>query len=184
VIQKKPQSPGLRLFSLEGADFMIADQMRRFFAYNTWAWQRVYASVEQLDSEAYYAPRPVFQNSVHTLLVHCMAAEQIWYARCQGESPAALLNPADIADFSALLEEWSHVRHRWANYLQWMSDEDCKQIIEYRTTQGKGYSLRLADILQHVINHATEHRSQLTPILHELGLPTEALDYIRYRLGF
>lgn len=163
---------------------MIADQMRRLFTYNTWAWQHVYASVEQLDNEAYHATRPVFQNSIHTLLVHSMAAEQIWYARCRGESPTSLLNPDDFADFAALAEEWSHVRHRWANYLQWMSDEDCKQMITYRTTQGKEYALRLVDILQHVVNHATEHRSQLTPILHELGIPTEPLDYMRYRLGY
>lgn len=162
---------------------MLSDQMRRLFSYNAWAWQHVYVSVEQLDHEAYHAPRPLFNHSIHSILVHCMTAEYIWYTRCQGESPTDLFNPADFADLTAVLQAWSPVRHSWANYLQWLSDEDCKQFVEYRNTSGTPFTLRLADLLLHVVNHATEHRSQLTPILYDLGVPTKPLDYMRYRLG-
>ncbi len=162
---------------------MISDQMRRLFSYNTWAWQHVFKSIGQLDNETYHATRPVFHHSIHSLLVHSMAAEQIWFARCQGESPTSLLNPTQYANFPAVAQAWSPIRHAWANYLQWLSDEDCKQFIEYRNTSGTPHTLRLADLLQHVINHATEHRSQLTPVLYDLGVPTEPLDYMRYRLG-
>ncbi len=161
---------------------MISDQMRRLFSYNSWAWQHVFKSVEKLDQETYHAPRPIFNNSVHSLLVHSMAAEHIWYMRCQGESPTSIFAPADYPDFAAIAKAWGPIRHSWANYLQWLSDDDCKQFIDYRNTSGTPYSLRLADILQHVINHATEHRSQITPVLYELGVPTEPLDYMRYRL--
>ncbi len=162
---------------------MISDQMRRLYTYNTWAWQHVFKSITQLDNETYLESRPIFQHSIHSLLVHCMAAEKTWLARCQGESPTSLPDPADYPDFTAVNQVWSHVRHAWANYLQWLSDDDCKQLINYRNTSGSAYTLPLADILQHVINHATEHRSQLTPVLYELGVPTEPLDYMRFRLG-
>lgn len=160
---------------------MVADQIRRLFAYNTWAWQHVYAKVEQLDPAAYHAPRPVFHDSVHGLLVHALFAEHVWYERCQGNSPVAIWAPDSFADFTAVRNQWGPVRHQWANYLQWLGDEECKQFIDYRTTEGISFSMRLLDILQHVINHSTEHRSQIALILFQLGLSTEPLDYARYR---
>ncbi len=163
---------------------MIADQLRRLFSYNTWAWQHVFQSVTQLEAADYFAPDRIFSHSIHSLLVHCLAAEQIWYVRCQGESPTSLLNPDDYADYNAVISAWSAVRHKWGNYVQWLTDEDCRRLVSYQTTTGQRHNLPLFDILQHVINHSTEHRSQLTPLLYALGYPTQPLDYVRYRLGF
>lgn len=73
---------------------MIANQMRKLFAFNTWAWDRVFDSVEKLPAEEYVAPRQLFEGSIH----------------------------------------------------------------------------------------ATEHRSQLTPLLYHLALPTQPLDYMLFQL--
>lgn len=162
---------------------MIAEQMRKLFAYNNWAWQQVYASVRELDEAAYRAPRPIFgDSSIHNVLVHAMSAEYIWLERCRGTSPTGLFAPEDYADFDAVVQQWRKFTHGWGNYVQWLSDEDLERVVDYRNTRGNGFSLPLVDILQHVINHATEHRSQLTPILFALGKPTEPLDYMLFRL--
>ncbi len=161
---------------------MIAVQMRKLFAFNRWAWDRVFASVEKLPAEEYRAPRQLFEGSIHATLVHGLSAEYIWLARCQGSSPEGLFDPQDYADFAAVRESWQPVNDNWRSTLQGLNDESCAQIIEYRNTRGNGFSLQLVDILQHVINHATEHRSQLTPILYHLELPTQPLDYMRFQL--
>ena len=36
------------------------------------------------------------------------------------------------------------------------------------------------DALRHVFNHATEHRSQMTPLLAQLGHPTEPARLCRF----
>ncbi len=115
-------------------------------------------------------------------MVHCLSAEYIWLTRCQGSSPEGLFDPQDYADFAAVRESWQPVSDNWRSTLQGLNDESCAQFIEYRNTRGSGFSLQLVDILQHVINHATEHRSQLTPILYHLDLPTQPLDYMRFQL--
>lgn len=162
---------------------MIADHMRRLFSYNTWAWQQLFVSIEKLDATAYHASRPLFHNSLHGILVHSLNAEYIWFSRSQGDSPTTTLNPADFPDFTAVRHFWGPVRHGWANYLQWLSDENCKKFIEYRNTAGVPHTIRLLDLLQHVVNHGTEHRSQITPWLTELGVPTPPLDYLNFRMG-
>ncbi len=162
---------------------MIADHMRKLFAYNSWAWQHVFASVTQLDPSDYHATRHLFgDSSIHKILVHAMAAESIWLARIQGESPTALFDPAAYAGFTAVYTHWRDIIHNWANYVQWLSNTDCKKDIAYQNTSGTAFTLRLSDLMQHVINHATEHRSQLTPMLFQLGVPTPPLDYMRFQL--
>lgn len=161
---------------------MIANQMRKLFAFNTWAWDRVFDSVEKLPAEEYVAPRQLFEGSIHATLVHCLSAETIWLARCEGNSPEALFDPRAYADFAAVRESWQPVTERWQRYLEELNDESCAQLIAYRNTRGNGFSLPLVDILQHVANHATEHRSQLTPLLYHLALPTQPLDYMLFQL--
>ena len=75
---------------------MIADQMRKLFAFNDWAWQRVFASVEKLSDEDYHAQRLLFEGSIHNTLVHCLAAEFIWFSRLQGISPESVFDPQEF----------------------------------------------------------------------------------------
>ena len=58
---------------------MIADQMRKVFAFNSWAWQRAFASVEKLNNQAYHAPRQLFDSSIHGILLFlkCLAPEDV-----------------------------------------------------------------------------------------------------------
>jgi uncharacterized damage-inducible protein DinB len=159
---------------------MIAEQMRKLMAYNQWAWRRLFASAAKLDTADYQAERMLFQGSIHGTLVHSMAAEWIWLSRCQGESPTVLFDPHDYADFTAVQAAWAEIFHKWANTVQWLDDAQCARMVDYRNTRGSGFALALADIIQHVANHATEHRSQLTPILAGLGAPTQPLDYMLF----
>ena len=161
---------------------MIADQMRKLFAFNGWAWQRVFRSVEKLSDQDYFTPRQLFDKSIHATLVHCLSAETIWLSRCEGVSPDSLFDPQKFSSFAAVHDQWQPVSDNWTRYVLGLSDEGCAHVIEYRSTSGNGFSLQLVDILQHVVNHATEHRSQLTPILYHLDLPTQPLDYIRFQL--
>ena len=161
---------------------MVAEQMRKLFAFNSWAWERVYASVDKLDDEAYHKPRQLFEGSIHGTLVHCLTAEFIWFARIEGVSPRMILDPADYENFAAVKAAWRPITEQWERFVEALTDEQCLQVIDYRNTRGHGFSLLLVDILQHVINHATEHRSQLTPLLTHLDVPTEPLDYMFFLL--
>ena len=93
-----------------------------------------------------------------------------------------MLDPGDFAEFVEVETRWSAVRAEWHTYLDGLSEVDLPEIVDYRNTRGNGFSLPLQDVLQHVVNHATEHRSQITPLLYRAGARTEPLDYMRMRL--
>ncbi len=161
---------------------MLAAQLQRLFTYNQWAWRQVFPSLAQLPDPAYKAARPFFWQSLHGLMVHAVAAEFIWLSRLHGESPTSLLQPDEFPNFAAIQSRWEVVNANWQTYLAGLADADVTGVVDYRNTRGDAFRLPLRDIVQHVANHATEHRSQMTPILFNLGAPTPPLDYMQFCL--
>jgi uncharacterized damage-inducible protein DinB len=157
---------------------LISQQIQKLFGYNEWAWQRVFPSLVHLDDTEYRKERPQFWGSLHSGLVHCLAAETIWLLRVQGQSPTTVLQPEAFPDLAAVRQQWVARNQEWQAMAGRLTDEELGRVIEYRNTRGNGFSMALVDIMQHVVNHSTEHRSQMTPILHQLGVPTPPLDYM------
>ncbi|MCB0034283.1 MAG: DinB family protein [Anaerolineales bacterium] len=161
---------------------MISSQIQRQFTYHQWAWRHVFASLKQVDEATYKEERPFFWGSMHGTVAHGLAADFVWLNRCQGHSPQKLPTAKEFANLEAILEQLAIVWDDWEALLRSYSDEDYGRIIHYTTTEGFERQARLVDIVQHMVNHGTEHRSQLTPVLYELGFPTPELDFIYFSL--
>lgn len=157
---------------------MTIKHIQRLYDYNDWAWQQVFPSLAQLDDVAYKEDRGFFWGSLHSVLVHSISAEYIWYQRIIGTSPRAMLDPADYADFNAVQDQWAEIDGKLRQFVATLADEDLVRQINYTDRSGQPFSTQLGDILLHVVNHATEHRSQMTPVLFALNVPTPPLDYI------
>lgn len=162
---------------------MSADSIRKLYRYNQWAWGRVWPSLEQLPDEAVKAERPFFWGSLHGLAVHGAFAEGVWLRRLHGESPQKMWDPAEFADTAAVRARWEAGNQQLQAYLAGLTDTDLARLIHYKNTQGETFSLAQGDILQHLANHGTEHRSQMTPILFQLGVPTPPLDFMIFCLN-
>ena len=161
---------------------MSVQSAERLFAYNKWAWNRVFPSLAALSPEEYFAERPFFWHSLHGLAVHSYGAEAAWLQRIGGVSPSGLVSPADFATFKDLQPAWEQLWGEWQEYVGSLTPSALEEFLHYRNTEGIEYKLALDDVLRHVFNHATEHRSQMTPILAQLGQPTEPLDYARFAM--
>ena len=162
------------------SDSPLVRHIQKLFAYNEWAWQQVFPCLAALPVEEYFVQRPFFWGSLHGLTVHCYGAEWIWFQRVQGESPSALPPVEDFPDLAAVRARWDPLRAEWRAYLATLTAEDMGRIVASSSTQGTPHRLALSDLLQHVMNHATEHRSQMTPVLYQLGHGTDSLDYARF----
>ena len=157
---------------------MTIKHIQRLYAYNDWAWQQVFPSLGKLDDAAYKADRGFFWGSLHSVLVHAMSAEDIWYQRIMGNSPTVMLDPADYANFTVVHSQWAEIDGKLRQFVATLTDPDLERQIEYTDRSGQPFSTQLVDILLHVVNHSTEHRSQMTPVLFALNVPTPPLDYI------
>ena len=63
-----------------------------------------------------------------------------------------------------------------SQYCRDLTDEECDQTITYQTTENQTITKKVADVTQHIFNHQTHHRGQLTCILSQLGVDYGCMD--------
>ncbi len=57
-----------------------------------------------------------------------------------------------------------------------LTDAQCDQFITYQTTEDEMITKKVADVVQHMFNHQTHHRGQLTCILSQLDVDYGCMD--------
>jgi len=61
-------------------------------------------------------------------------------------------------------------------YCDHLTNEACQSVISYQSTEGENITIKVGDITQHLFNHQTHHRGQLTCILSQLGVDYGCMD--------
>jgi uncharacterized damage-inducible protein DinB len=146
------------------------------FEYNRWANHRVLESVAGLSPEQFLRDLHNSFPSVRDTLCHIMAVEWIWTARCRGNAPPTLWKAAEFPVFAALRVRWNEVECEQADFLSGLRDGQLTALVNYRDTSAGDRVLPLWQALQHLVNHSTYHRGQVTTMLRQLGATPQATD--------
>jgi uncharacterized damage-inducible protein DinB len=155
--------------------------LRILLNYHYWARDRILDAVEPLAPEQLTRDMGNSFRSIWDTLVHTYAAEWAWYSRWQGESPTALLAPDRFSDLASIRREWSAQETKMRALLDRLGEEGMSRRIDYKLLNGQPSSSVFWHMLQHVVNHATYHRGQVTTMLRQLGAtPPKPMDLIAY----
>jgi len=157
----------------------LAD-LRTLFAFNSWARGRMLDAVGALPEAAYRKDLGNSFGSVHGTVVHILGAEELWLKRWQGESPTSLVSPDAFASFAEVRRRWDQVEGEHQRFLGTLTEEAVLRVIRHRDTRGNAYATPLWQMMQHVVNHSTYHRGQVTTLLRQLGAKPVATDLITY----
>jgi uncharacterized damage-inducible protein DinB len=146
--------------------------------YMYWGHDRVIDGARQLSAAQLATPiRPGFLSTL-ALLTHIMGAERLWLLRWQGESPKSLLSVSDIPSLDALVTAWEPLRAEMRAFVLKVGDPK-REVIYYRTN-GEEKRNVWWHLFVHVVNHGTEHRSQVALYLAMQGIDVGNLDLIEY----
>jgi uncharacterized damage-inducible protein DinB len=141
---------------------MHKTEIQQFFAYNYWANKRLLAKADELSPDQLTATLPTMWDSILRTMAHVLGAEWVWRQRVQeGVSPAKLLDRGAFPTTDMLRQRWREEEEAMLAYLEGLSDEDLNKSVEYQDTRGNTYRLQLWQILLHVVNHGTQHRSEV-----------------------
>jgi uncharacterized damage-inducible protein DinB len=152
------------------------------YEYNAWANARILRAVEPLAAEAFLRDLENSFPSVRDTLAHILGAEWIWLRRWHGESPSQILPAADFPTLASLKYRYAAVEKERRAFLEGLSEERLTQPFQYKYLAGNVHSLLLAYSLQHVVNHGTYHRGQITTMLRQLGATPVSIDLSRFYL--
>ncbi len=156
---------------------MNVQDFRALYAYHYWATARLLDTVAQAPEDAFLLAS-LGLASLRDTLAHTLGAEWIWRSRWCGESPASMPDPAEFPTLASLRQRWDIEQQQLRTFLDELTEERLQQGFTYTTTEGRPRSNILWHSMFQVINHGTQHRSEIALLLTELGYSPGNLDFI------
>ena len=145
---------------------MAIELIRQLYDYHRWANRRLFDVASPLgDAVGRDMGKHWSVPTVKGMFAHLYGADFIWLARWKGSSPPRLPGDADFATLADLRPKWDALEAEQRAFVEGLTDADLVRSINYRNTEGAEWSVALGPLLQHVVNHATHHRSEIATMI-------------------
>ena len=161
---------------------MMLQDIITLYEYNRWANGRTLETAEKLDPAAFLKDLGNSFPSVRDTLAHILGAEWVWLCRWKGESPSKLIVAAEFPAVASLRERFQAVDRERQAFMARLSEERLQQPFDYKDLAGNSLRLPFVQSMQHVVNHGTYHRGQVTTMLRQLGGTPISTDMSRFYL--
>ena len=161
-------------------------EMIALYKYNAWADRRGLEAASALTREQFTKQMGSSFSSIHDTLAHIYGVEWLWLERFQGRSPSAIPTDPEFADIEKLKASWTAFETRLLNFVRGLTQEDLDRVMEYKTMKFGVYRNPLWQSMQHLVNHGTYHRGQVTTMLRQLGaqpILTDLMHFYREQAG-
>ena len=145
---------------------MSLAMIRDLYDYNRWANHRLFDFAAGLGDEVcgHDVGKHFSMPTITRMFGHLYGAEWIWLSRWKGTSPTAIPG-AELTTMAAVRERWDALEAEEQAFIGGLQETDLATPIHFRTTEGKAYQAPLGQLLQHVANHATHHRSEIATMV-------------------
>ena len=163
---------------------MTRDDIALLYEYDRWANNRVVEAASALAPELFTRDQGGSFSSVRDTLVHILAGEWIWLTLWREQSPTAefiadlrkrreaIFNPAGFPDLAAVKSKWSEIEKDQADFVANLTDADLERMV-----MSRGGELSLAHLMQHLANHSTYHRGQVSLMMRQLHAEPVPTDF-------
>ena len=166
-----------------------SDHYRRYARYNAWINQSLLDTSLSVSTEEQNKDHQIFFHSLTGSWNHILVGDLLWLNRLAVIFPIIddvidtwpkptkldqVLYP-DLAQLAPARQQLDELIIQWCDLLR---ESDSEDRLQYNTSQGDIQVRPLPDILQHLFNHQTHHRGQITALLSQLGVNYGATDFI------
>jgi uncharacterized damage-inducible protein DinB len=152
---------------------MKADEIRTLFAYDRWATRRVLAVLEGLDAAVWTRTNVVDERGLGGILVHHLGASQRWRIGLESRGEKEGPSPEDEP-----LPTIAELRERWE--AEWVAVDAWLPTLTDAFVALSFEGVPVWQMLVHVVNHGTQHRSEAAALLTAEGKSPGELDLINY----
>jgi uncharacterized damage-inducible protein DinB len=163
---------------------MTPEDIVRLYDFNSWANHRSMEAASALTPEQFTKPLGSSFPSVRDTLAHICGAEWVWLERFLGRSPSSMPDNSVFPDIASLRSHWQPIGTSLLAFVRGLKPDDLDRVLEYKTMKFGVYKNPLWQSLQHVVNHGTYHRGQVTTLLRQLDAQpifTDLMHFYRER---
>ena len=159
--------------------------------YNQWMNQNIHQAAAQLSTEQLKQERGAFFGSILGTLNHLLVGDTLWLQRF-ADHPS---NPASLAEVRQLpkpqgldamlyseLDALTRARVAMDTvilaFTQELTDDTLQTQLAYRNSKGMAFNKPFGHLVQHLFNHQTHHRGQVSTLLSQAGIDIGATDLL------
>ncbi len=156
--------------------------MTQFFArltrYNRWMNQRLMQTCSQLSDEERQQHRGAPFGSIHGLWNHLLVCDRLWLARFAGAPmPYSRLDEEICADWDEFMKQRALTDDAIDAYISALTPEYLDSTLHFVSVSNpQPRQLPLWVAVQHLFNHQTHHRGQITALMEQAGLDCGVTD--------
>lgn len=155
--------------------------LRSFFDYVIWADGLQLDAARALNDDAYFKDHGWSFGSVHGVLLHMVAAQNVWLQRFMGEPTVWLGNDESLSRDRAKLESTIREVHaKFAAFLDGSTRDSLNRPLEFKNLKGMPFAGPMWKFVTHALNHCTVHRGQLNSMIKLSGGTPPAIDYMNW----
>lgn len=166
-----------------------SDHYRRYARYNAWINQTLLEASLSLSEKQQEEDKQVFFKSLLGSWNHIFVGDLLWLNRLAMIFPIlddAMDNWPKPNRLDELLypkleqlvkprQELDQLIIQWCDFLR---ESDCEDRLQYHNTKEELQVQPLPNVLQHIFNHQTHHRGQITALLSQMGVEYGSTDLL------
>jgi len=156
---------------------MHGEYLRLLYEYNRWADTRILDAASPLTPEQLGTPGIASFGSIHDTLVHTMSAQWTWLERWRGHEAQALSESADYPGLAAIRARYAVVETAMQAFIASLDEDAPARVVTWTNSRGKTSSRPLWQLMLHVVNHGTQHRSEVAAMLTQFGHSPGDMDF-------
>jgi len=153
---------------------MNADEIRFLYGYDRWATELVLGALDDIDEEVWGRTHVVGERGLGSILVHQLGAAQRWRITFQSQGDETNLRELEKEPLPTIHE----LRGMWA--VEWAATDDWLASISDGFVNYSFDGVPVWQMLVHVVNHGTQHRSEAAALLTAEGHSPGELDLFVY----
>lgn len=154
------------------------------YRYHVWANDKVLQHLGNLPEDILRKELQSVFPTIGDTLAHMYVVDNVWLSAMSGdiETIYSLLPDwqAEVQDalLSTFQASFAQVSNRFESFFT--RQPNLEAISDYKHPKYGTLRARYSDILQHVVNHGTYHRGNITAMLRQLGYAGASTDYVFY----
>lgn len=168
---------------------MNKEDIQLLFEYDRWANHSVLQAASTLSAEQFTRDLGGSFASVRDTLVHIVSGEWGWLTIWKESALTSefvtelwdriglTFDPKAYCDIASVRLKWAEVEREQIEFVNGVTDESLARMLPVRTTH-----LSLGHLMQHMANHSTYHRGQVSLMMRQLGAQPVATDFARFLL--
>ena len=150
------------------------DMIRTFIEYDIAMTRRVWASIDQIDEQQFLADDAYSRGSIRNLMVHLTHTDLRWLTGLKNLPDLENMKKyEEYPDRASVREYWESVAAELSSYVSRLDEAQLSE--NPADIPGPRW-----EVLLHLVNHGTDHRSTVLQRLHELAAPTFDQDFIMW----